>query len=148
MSNRNNSGLGLLAVFAVTAVAALALWKAAGFMGLPFATTAQVILTSAVAIGIYAFAIYASKKEEWNLPMRILLWPTVPLLVALLWFLWWPALDQWSMQALNHGPVQSADLFVAEEFGGPKWYAHWGTKLGGIVLCLSAYFPKFWNRDE
>ena len=148
MNEKTSPNLALLVFGAVGIAVVAVLWKAAAAMGLPFATTARVLLTSAFAVGIYGFVLYASKKEEWDIPVRVSLVPTLPLLLAVLWFLWWPALDQWSNQALNHGPVDTPSLFFPEEYGGPKWYGTWYAKLGGILLCLSMYLPALWNRNR
>lgn len=129
VSKRGNDDT-VLALIIIAALAVLAVvWKFSTWLGLDMATGAKVLLTLAIASGIYI----ACLKFE-----LIQFGKTWQLYTASVWFSFWPALDRWA--------IQDAAPFRAEE--SVAWFAAWYTKIGVLVLVIGAGYLVNKMRDD
>lgn len=128
--SRNGNDDTVLALIVIAALAVLAVvWKFSTALGLDMATGAKVLLTLAIATGIYI----ACLKFE-----LIQFGKTWQLYAASVWFSFWPALDRWAIQ--NAGP------FATEE--SVAWFGAWYTKFGILALVIGAGYLVNKMRDD
>jgi hypothetical protein len=129
MSRKGNDDAVLaLIVIAVLAVLAV-VWKFSTVLGLDMATGAKVLLSVALATGLYI----ACLKFE-----LIELRKTWQLYLGAVWFSFWPALDHWA--------VQSASPFSSEE--SVAWFGAWYTKVGVLVFIVGGGYLLNKMRDD
>jgi len=119
MSRNNDDGIFvLLGILAIVGILAFVVWKFSSFFGFDMSTGGAVLIRLvclAVLIGL------CWKFGDDFEPIR--LGNTWPILLAVLWFCWWPALDYWASQ-------QRPAFFTQEEVN--IWWAAWYTKAGGF----------------
>ena len=117
------------------ALAAFIVWKFSPYLGLDMFTGGLVLARLAVLVLLAGL----SWKVANDFP---LLGPgTVwPLLLALLWLCWWPALDFWAAKGLSPFPVHEDELPWWD-----AWYTKWGA-LVGIAAC-GYLVKKVFHRD-
>ena len=125
MSNNNNDrSWVLLVIGAIVAAIAFVVWQFSTFFGLDISTGGAVfgrLVALVVLTGV------AWKFGEDFDPIQLEnIWP---ILLALLWCCWWPALDFWASQ-------QRPSFFNPEEIS--IWWAAWYTKWGVFAAILGA----------
>ncbi|ALR06259.1 hypothetical protein XFHB_04695 [Xylella fastidiosa] len=114
--NSNDSGIFLL-ICAIVAVIGLVIWKFSTFLGLDMATGAPVFLSLIIVAGLFIVSLIFG--GDWEIIHIRKIWP---ILLALAWACFWPALNYWSSQTLfGH-------------FDTP-WWATWYTK-GGVFFAI------------
>lgn len=125
MSNNNNDDSWILLVIgAIVAAIAFVVWQFATFFGLDMSTGGAVF---ARLVALVVITGVSWKFGEAFSPIHLRnIWP---ILVALLWCCWWPALDFWASQ-------QHPSFFNPEEVS--VWWAAWYTKLGVLVVIIGA----------
>jgi hypothetical protein len=110
-------------VLAVAALCALGIWRFSQAFGLDMSTGFSVVvrlLAVAVAAGL---ALYASSSYSFDM---FRLGNTWPILLAMLWVAWWPALDYWA--------AQEVPTFLRDTTS--VWWDAWYTKAGGIICIV------------
>jgi hypothetical protein len=140
MSNQNDQSLIPVAAIVAGIIILATLWKASVILNLDIRTAAQVLLLTLFVVLLYLSALYASSREDWDIPIRISFWSTLPIVCALVWCIWWPALDYWSLHASTL-PEPTADSFAMAppDQQSTQWFAKWYSKAAGIILILSTY---------
>lgn len=136
MSNNNNDDSWILLVIgAIVAAIAFVVWQFSTFFGLDI-STGGAVFGRLVALVVVAGA--AWKFGEDFDPIRLgNIWP---ILLALLWCCWWPALDFWASQ-------QRPSFFNSDEVS--IWWAAWYTKWGVFAAILGVGYTgkKFLQHD-
>lgn len=140
MSNQNDQSLiPIVAIIAGILILGV-LWKASVILGLDIRTAAQVLLLTLFVTLLYLSALYASGREDWDIPVRISFWSTLPIFCALVWCIWWPALDYWSLHASSLSEATADSFAMAPpDRESTEWFAKWYSKAAGIILILSTY---------
>jgi len=121
----------------VVGVALLAFitWKFSAYLGLDMATGGLVLARLAVLVVVTGLCWKLADDYPPLGPRAV--WP---LLLALLWLCWWPALDFWAAKDLPPA------LFHEET---PPWWAAWYTKWGvllgiaGLGYVLKKVFGRY-----
>lgn len=126
-SGNDDTALALIVIAALAVLAVV--WKFSTTFGLDMATGAKVLLTLAIATGIYI----ACLKFE-----LVQFGKTWQLYAASVWFSFWPALDRWA--------IQSAGPFATEE--SVAWFGEWYTKFGILALVIGAGYLLNKMRDD
>ena len=136
MSSRTNDDgvLILLIILAPAAVVAYCVWKFSQFFGLDFATGGAVC----VRLFLLAVATAACWKASESMD-ELRLGNIWPVLLALLWVCWWPALNYYAAK-------DSVILFEYED--GGVWWSAWYTKWGvGLGIAGLGYSVEKWLED-
>ena len=123
MSNNNNDDSWILLVIgAIVSAIAFVVWQFSTFFGLDI-STGGAVFGRLVALVVVAGATWKF-GEDFD---PIQLGNTWPILLALLWCCWWPALDFWASQ-------QRPSFFSPEEVS--IWWAAWYTKWSVFAAIL------------
>ena len=124
-SNSNNDDSWIfLVIGAIVAAIAFVVWQFSTFFGFDI-TTGGTVFGRLVALVVLTGV--AWKFGEDFDPVQLgNIWP---ILLALLWCCWWPALDFWASQ-------QRPSFFNTEEVS--IWWAAWYTKWGVFIAILGA----------
>lgn len=111
------------------ALAAFIVWKFSPYLGLDMVTGGLVLARLAVLVVLTGLSWKLADDFPWLRPGAI--WP---LLLALLWLCWWPALDFWAAEDLPAVPVRDDDL---------PWWAAWYTKWGVLAgIAAGGYLAR------
>lgn len=134
-NNSNDESWILLVIGAIVVAIAFVLWKFSTFFGLDI-STGGAVFGSLVALVVVTGVVW--KFGEDFGPIRLgTIWP---ILLALLWCCWWPALDFWASQ-------QGPSFFNPDDVS--IWWAAWYTKWGVFVVILGVGYAlkKFLQPD-
>lgn len=116
--NSDEKALAILGVFAVFGVLAFTAWKISTTFGLDITTGWAVLVR---LLGFIALTVLCWKLGQEFEPLQLgNIWP---ILLGVLWFCGWPALDYWASQ---QGPA----FFSQEEVS--IWWDAWYAKVGGL----------------
>ena len=136
MSNHNNDDSWIfLVIGAIVAAIAFVVWQFSTFFGLDI-STGGAVFGRLVALVVVTGAAWKF-GEDFD---QIRLGNIWPILLALLWCCWWPALDFWAIQ-------QRPSFFNPEEVS--IWWAAWYTKWGVFAAILGAGYTgkKIFQND-
>ncbi|HDR9202753.1 TPA: hypothetical protein QDB48_004108 [Burkholderia vietnamiensis] len=130
MSNRSDNDLAFLLIILIGGGIAFAVWKFSTACGLDIATGASVMMRLAIPIALGAAALkfcdYYDMFSFGNV------WPV---LLGLVWFAWWPALDYWAAHAEGSFSLYDESVTV--------WWNAWYTEFGVLAALVGGgYFVK------
>jgi hypothetical protein len=126
METRNsNADPVFFLIVVVVAAIAFGIYQLAGAMGLDFKTMFGVLLMSATVLAVAGACLYFGRDAEF-----LHISETWPLLLALEYMAWWPAMNIWAA-----GPLRSymPDLYPA------VWWNAWYTRAGVLALCIGVW---------
>lgn len=135
-SKRNDGDWIGWAILIAVAIVAYIIWQFSVFFGLDM-STGWTVFVNLAAWGLLVGALVMF-GEEYFFPIRFgNIWPV---LLALLWMCWWPALDHWaSKQAPSFMSIESAAI----------WWRTWYTKGGVLVAIIGVgYAIKHFFGDD
>jgi hypothetical protein len=117
------------------ALAAFIVWKFSPYLGLDMATGGLVLARLAVLVVLTGLCWRLADDFPRLRPGAV--WP---ILLALLWLCWWPALDFWAVKALPVSLLREGDF---------PWWASWYTKWGVLAgIAAWGYLTrKLFGRD-
>lgn len=117
------------------ALAAFIVWKFSPYLGLDMATGGLVLARLAVLVVLTGLCWRLADDFPRLRPGAV--WP---ILLALLWLCWWPALDFWAVKALPASLLREGDF---------PWWASWYTKWGVLAgIAAWGYLArKLFGRD-
>ncbi len=117
MNRNHNSDAVLFIIIAIAAFIGFICWKFSQAMGLDIETGAKLFLGLIVVGGITTALLYFGLFNAF--------WPVV---LAVLWLFFWPALDYWSTEKVPY--------FALNPHIEKAWWAAWYTKAGGLIILL------------
>lgn len=136
MNNDNNDSSWIILVFgAIVAAVAIIVWKFSTSFGLDI-STGGTVFGRLVALVVVAWVSWKF-GDDFDPVRPGNIWP---ILLALLWSCWWPALDFWE--------GQQRPIFLSPDEVS-IWWATWYTKWGGFAAILGfGYLGKKLFQDE
>lgn len=135
MSNKNNDGIWILVIGAIVVAIVFLVRLFATSFGLDASASVEVIVRHAALFVISGAAWKFGEDFDPIHPKN-----TWPILLALFWCCWWPALDYWASQQLP-------SFFKHEEIS--IWWAAWYTKWGFFAAIVGAGYAgkKLFQHD-
>lgn len=127
METRNsNADPVFFLIVAVVVAVAFGIYQLGAVLGLDFKTMLGVLLLSATVVALAGGCLYFGRDAEF-----VHISETWPLLLALEYMAWWPAMNVWAA-----GPLSSymPDLYPA------VWWNSWYTRVGVLAVCIGAWF--------
>ncbi len=130
MRHNNEEQMYFAIIVILAIIAALGVWKFSQLLGLDMGTGFRIM--AGIIILCIVFGLVWTQFE-------LGIGATLPLALAGLWMVFWPALDVW---ATPHVPSFMLDR--AE----PQWFASWYVKAGGLVAILGVGYAPWYFRDR
>jgi len=138
-SSENDDSLVMLVIFGIAAFIMFCVWKFSTALNLDLSTGGSVIFRMVVVLGLTGIS-WKFGDDFWVIALE----NTWPILLALFWWSWWPALDFWS------NPIPLSSEFLPPGFDRiretPIWWAAWYTKWGVSAFILGAGY--LWNKTR
>jgi len=125
MSSKENDDFATFVIMAVAVIIGVVTWKFSETFGLPWQISLEVLgwmFATCLVAGVWK---YFSRMNYTPFPI----WPLV---VAALYFSWFPAIDHWGVSTQAFASLSYAEDF--REYAEIAWYARWYTK---TILLLS-----------
>ncbi|MQQ99074.1 hypothetical protein [Glaciimonas soli] len=142
--NGGNNSFVKVVIACVAAFMFFSVWQFSSWFGIDMPTGGEIIIgwivTTVLAGAILRFG---------NKYKQIRFKKTWPIILALFWLFFWPALNFWSSKA-GPGSVMSHDSSLELTSLNTQWFSTWYTKLGGLVIIAAIWgFVKiFFSRKE
>ncbi|WP_066338963.1 hypothetical protein [Azohydromonas lata] len=122
----SNADPVLFLIVAVVVAAAFGIYQLASTLGLDFKTMLGVLLLSATVVALAGLCVYFGRDAEF-----VHISETWPLLLALEYMAWWPAMNVWAA-----GPLSA----YMPDFYPVVWWNAWYTRAGVLAVCIGAWF--------
>lgn len=139
-NRRGDTSWVTIVIGAVVALFIYLLWQFSTFFGLDMDTGASVFIRLLMFVAFVGASWWLGNDYEIIRLSNI--WPIV---LALFWVCWWPALNYWSsgtrlgFNAPTYGRASPSPISV-----DTVWWAAWYTKWGILVAILGLGY--FWKR--
>lgn len=132
MARNSQPDLVVLGVGAVVIIGFLIISKFSAALGLPSSAGGPTLLM--LLLWVVSLVACLAYLRDWHR-----YWS--PVLFALFWAAWWPAIDVWALGGL---PEQFRNM---DSFETP-WWATGYSKWGGLLLCGVVAYVFSWVLDE